>query len=761
MNFAGKMVLVFLEEDNIQRAYFRIRPLLTQEGPVDKQAVSEFPDEGYLRIVPDKNEQHTFKERMRTLCGLCVLNLRDMPPEVSKIRTNKNYAPARGENNQYIVYSDAVQPMPKDAFYQVVAEDQLASALTPMVFTRSGAHIQGPFDSTTHQSTGPVEQVAPDSSALYTVTLPDDRELLFYCPHAQKAAEDAPEKAEHVKENAPAEEAKPAEEAPAPKEEPREAAKEEPKEENTKPVSPWKKQLDAIMAGEKPRQEAPPKTDMQSALQQIQQLNGELNVASRLKEEHKPFQAPQQLQPQQPLGGTKLYQAAPQKKNQGMKAHNPLTETVDMQRNPNRYESRYEAPGAVIAQNAQMNDVANPVEHFRHALQKAWNTPDTHRQVISSILGIHGIRPALSKALCEGKQDLTVMAMHSQLQELEAERLMTIMQLDDAKAARQKIKDEVIAAFTRQEKATQEKLEAITREKQHCVDEMTRRQEALILECENVQKQLDKLPWQEIIAPKCGAFVTEQELMDRMQKCLKAAGFKAFEDDVRALLITLALTGDTVSIAADTRADAKAAADAIAAALGTSCHRIHASHLSVDPVRVLDGGDAPVFTCDTESLSAPIKNSTHMVLCDKQMNPLAEEGEVSDCYYAAPWLEIQVETDDEALPKQLPVYPAVSMTCLRSAMLRDGETGDTVRKLISTLCQTLRSAGAAMPLALRSKLAAFILAGQNTMKGGVAAAIDYAVRAVVLPHVEAYALEKDVVRPALQAMPRALKGLGE
>ena len=90
MNFSGKTILVFLEEDNIQRAYFRVRPLLSDEGALDKAAAEQFPDEGYLRIVPDKNEQHTFKERMRTLCGLCVVDLSALPPEVNKIRTNKN-----------------------------------------------------------------------------------------------------------------------------------------------------------------------------------------------------------------------------------------------------------------------------------------------------------------------------------------------------------------------------------------------------------------------------------------------------------------------------------------------------------------------------------------------------------------------------------------------------------------------------------------------------------------------------------------------
>ena len=113
MNFQGKAVLVYLEEDNIARAYFRVQPLMTQDGPVGSMA-ADYPDDGFLRIVPDKNEQHTFKERMRTLIGLCLVDLRCFSLEANKIRTNKNYSPSRGENNQYIVYSDAVRALPED-----------------------------------------------------------------------------------------------------------------------------------------------------------------------------------------------------------------------------------------------------------------------------------------------------------------------------------------------------------------------------------------------------------------------------------------------------------------------------------------------------------------------------------------------------------------------------------------------------------------------------------------------------------------------
>ena len=170
MNFQGKAILVYLEEDNIARAYFRVQPLMTQDGPLGPMK-EEYPDDGYLRIVPDKNEQHTFKERMRTLMGLCLVDLRLFPLEANKIRTNKNYSPARGETNQYIVYSDAVRGLPDDLIYQVVSENALQSAFTPYVYIRNGANIQGPFKRDNGQPVGDIAQLPPDSSEIHAVTV--------------------------------------------------------------------------------------------------------------------------------------------------------------------------------------------------------------------------------------------------------------------------------------------------------------------------------------------------------------------------------------------------------------------------------------------------------------------------------------------------------------------------------------------------------------------------------------------------------------
>ena len=90
----GTVTLAYVEEDNKQRVIFRVIPLCTREGVSFHDASEDFPDEGSLRIVPDKREQSTFKERMRDISGLCAIHLvNDGAKELIKVRQNRNYAP--------------------------------------------------------------------------------------------------------------------------------------------------------------------------------------------------------------------------------------------------------------------------------------------------------------------------------------------------------------------------------------------------------------------------------------------------------------------------------------------------------------------------------------------------------------------------------------------------------------------------------------------------------------------------------------------
>ena len=133
----GTITLAYVEEDNRQRVIFRVIPLCTREGSVFHGSAEDFPDEGSLRIVPDKREQSTFKERMREAGGLCAIQLASDGKELMKVRQNRNYAPEEGEKNQFAIYSDVICELTEDGCFEVVEPGTDASAaLTAKVLLR-------------------------------------------------------------------------------------------------------------------------------------------------------------------------------------------------------------------------------------------------------------------------------------------------------------------------------------------------------------------------------------------------------------------------------------------------------------------------------------------------------------------------------------------------------------------------------------------------------------------------------------------------
>lgn len=182
MDFSGQVILAFLEEDDEKRVLFRVRPLLTCHGPISQEDIDSLPQEGFLRIAPDQKEQHTFKERMRTLGRLCLLDLRQSPENMGKVRPNKNYGTPRGDRHRYIIYSDAVQALKNQALYEVVPEDGRVTPLTPRYYLRAGGRIQGPYCKGGEPVCPASHSLPPDNDHLFFVDLPDGTSRMFYWP---------------------------------------------------------------------------------------------------------------------------------------------------------------------------------------------------------------------------------------------------------------------------------------------------------------------------------------------------------------------------------------------------------------------------------------------------------------------------------------------------------------------------------------------------------------------------------------------------
>lgn len=93
MNLNREIVFSWLEEDNTQRAYFRLKPLLTVSGDVQEEAAKLWPEDGALRIVPDKNEQGYFKDRMRSMGSFCLMDLTPFPQRRTRFALTRIFIP--------------------------------------------------------------------------------------------------------------------------------------------------------------------------------------------------------------------------------------------------------------------------------------------------------------------------------------------------------------------------------------------------------------------------------------------------------------------------------------------------------------------------------------------------------------------------------------------------------------------------------------------------------------------------------------------
>ena len=722
MELLGNVVLSYLEQDNTQRSFFRVRPLLHIQGAFTKQHITGFPSEGYLRIVPDKDEQTTFKERMKSLGSICLIDLRTVPKEANKIRTNKNFSPARGEVNQFVVYSDAIKPVTQDTFYEVVTADNISSASTPFLLTRSGGNIYGPVNRETAQPVENAEQVPPDSPKLFTVTLPNGAQKLYYCALTEMQPEPVLEKAEvevdkidePVEQNAPKEEEQPT------------------KPQLVQQVSP----MPQAQNGSEEKQERD--NSLESAKVAIQKLNTQ-QVAStnRLDASSAPLV---EFAPHvgKKLKGTPIYSAGVPK-DQRATPRNSLIETVHQQRG----NTRYDAPGAELVRTAETKSIENPLEQLKDSLATLWNVDTNKRQCLDIITQLTGFKKTIANWLLEGENDCVLSALRTQLQELEAERIMVVMQLDKATKDASAQKEQWSKELLQQKNNELVTLEGKVKKLQSALQTLHSDCEQIICQRDALLSEVNKLTETENpyrFSPKLGVSLTIENAIERLSSSLNANGFASIKNEVIALLVAYALSDGQLAIKADTLSDALDIGKAFVHAFGGEFLSEKDQTLSFN-----GGGNTPcVMFSETTSLESDSR-FTRFILVNHltaktqhfQMNPCA----------------ICSISNGTGIMKEVGVNEGANMNELVAGIISLHKSLPAqATTLLSSIRKTLHEQGVFVPNRMYTTCYNFVSIAQQIMDGGVASALDTAIEAYILP----YAKQKPVALNALKLLCKAL-----
>ncbi len=503
MTLPGKLTIGFLQEDNPQKFYFRVRPLLIQDesGYHPTENVKEqYLEDGFIRIVPDKNELSNFKTRMRTLGRYCAIDLRKHPGENDKIRPNKNHNGENGDRNAYIVYSDVIAAVDALRMAEVVEADEDGMFNTPgtkLIALKVNDAIQGVYQWDEGEQGAFIVGDNLSASALENeevthLVLPDGEEVdllmdlgRFGVSLGDKNTEKRVEAAVPVKAEAPAKN----ETRTEARTEVRNDARAENKAENRIEAKAEVKSetkndhKEAHAKAEPPKaeavvQEPVVKVEREIVHEVIREVSnretareaGREAAREVIREENKEkpwlhrttFLVPRVVSNKPPMN---LEQSLAQQSGFNPKRGMSLKDIMD----DKWRESRMDTLGHPVVGDAASTPVTNPVEQAMNAFKDAWNLPEARASLINALLKIEDMDEALgANGAPDAAQNRAVNDAEQQMIRLQADRLQLMGEIDELKRLRQEKKTELVndlrhthsAEFDRTEARNKQLLEA-------------------------------------------------------------------------------------------------------------------------------------------------------------------------------------------------------------------------------------------------------------------------------------------------------------
>ena len=780
----GTVTLAYVEEDNKQRVIFRVVPLCTREGVSFHDASEDFPDEGSLRIVPDKREQSTFKERMRDISGLCAIHLvNDGAKELIKVRQNRNYAPDAGEKNKLAIYSDVVCEFAEDGCFEVVQPGQDASgALTRKVIIQKDKVLYGPVlkEEAASVSLDSLHPFGNDRFLLQNIQndLLGSR-MIYWDPEAiinWRQRRNAMRRKERAEEKAELDAAMLTASAPA-VEETQPDTKPQQTVVREKTVEPRKRTEKNEKAEKK---ETPDKTE-KSEKDRVTE-NTALPIGTKLDILDQQLTFDQQISRlDQGIGSTAnrltMDETPSEEEEPEIISHFNGTPLVPSAKPITKSAARPESMHHVVEQQLFQNNegenrsiyrmVENPIDSLNRCLDYVWQNADMRSQAIEKLSENETfMRDMLQIFRRRGLNTQASAAAQEQLAEIEAERLSLLMQLDSAKQNAKQYREEAIASLSQKLRAESEKLKNEIQSLEKTKKKLT--DETQVLSQQNARQTIDFFSQNMqcmsgageeriMLSPVIGCHYEASELAEKLRVHMNESGYGINEDDAMGLLIYFSVN-DTLCLCAATEADAARFAQVMLESFGlqsVSGTILPESYVEVVSILPEDGQRTPTVTIQslgTESMSI-YGHKTLYLATSHQIENYSTAG-----LPAHPI--VHVPTAIKRAFGRVEDFQAVQPASLSSFMDIRSDTHPMLSeadKWFAELKARIEKEEFAVPRATLIDMRRFIEVATRKVRGGFLAAADSAVCHWLVPAIRLGQIKPEHFASIVAGLPRAMR----
>ena len=780
----GTVTLAYVEEDNKQRVIFRVVPLCTREGVSFHDASEDFPDEGSLRIVPDKREQSTFKERMRDISGLCAIHLvNDGAKELIKVRQNRNYAPDAGEKNKLAIYSDVVCEFAEDGCFEVVQPGQDASgALTRKVIIQKDKVLYGPVlkEEAASVSLDSLHPFGNDRFLLQNIQndLLGSR-MIYWDPEAiinWRQRRNAMRRKERAEEKAELDAAMLTASAPA-VEETQPDTKPQQTVVREKTVEPRKKAEKNEKAEKKETPDKTEKTEKDRVTE-----NTALPIGTKLDILDQQLTFDQQISRlDQGIGSTAnrltMDEAPSEEEEPEIISHFNGTPLVPSAKPITKSAARPESMHHVVEQQLFQNNegenrsiyrmVENPIDSLNRCLDYVWQNADMRSQAIEKLSENETfMRDMLQIFRRRGLNTQASAAAQEQLAEIEAERLSLLMQLDSAKQNAKQYREEAIASLSQKLRAESEKLKNEIQSLEKTKKKLT--DETQVLSQQNARQTIDFFSQNMqcmsgageeriMLSPVIGCHYEASELAEKLRVHMNESGYGINEDDAMGLLIYFSVN-DTLCLCAATEADAARFAQVMLESFGlqsVSGTILPESYVEVVSILPEDGQRTPTVTIQslgTESMSI-YGHKTLYLATSHQIENYSTAG-----LPAHPI--VHVPTAIKRAFGRVEDFQAVQPASLSSFMDIRSDTHPMLSeadKWFAELKARIEKEEFAVPRATLIDMRRFIEVATRKVRGGFLAAADSAVCHWLVPAIRLGQIKPEHFASIVAGLPRAMR----